>query len=574
MKRKLGAILLTLALALTLGLVTAAPVGAHTESDPFVTDLLAGQHNDVGNVEIWNDGTNLYVKYELDEDAVDEGWYITETHLYVGKTDPNGLTTAPGQFPYDDDDADSVTDTMVTYVILLGNIDGYHMQLNKKGKPTGVMVAEGSFGVSPGDWIYIAAHAGIEKCVVEQFEFVPELSWQRSSEEYVAVFDGYGTQWTPAQGLAIPLDDTQVVWDNGTYHIPPGVPSETSWASWNYHGVVGEEGPSYDGSSDLRRFQATFTMPSECTVTGGTLSTAGFDGIPINDNVYVFVNEELIFWGGTRVYTGEITSFQGMTGVPAARGTDSPAETDNWYIPGTLPALTNLTIGMNAIDVFTEENERWGGMGELMLSLDCEQTTIYTETAWGDGTDFDHPNWAMYFDYHVQCMPGTLWQIGTPDGAVDPVQGASEYLITGTIEDEDSWVWEESIDYYVQDDTDPINTPQCPGVIGPFNVLVVANDGRPPIDTTARLNIMFELHCDYEAGDLVLYYDRYGSEQDDLRIDLDGEIGSASATEGGFQQFTYSLPALEAGNHTISIIYMGGGSGNGHYIDYLKLVYE
>jgi hypothetical protein len=41
-------------------------------------------------------------------------------------------------------------------------------------------------------------------------------------------------------------------------------------------------------------------------------------------------------------------------------------------------------------------------LGELVLSLDCETVTTTTETAWGEGTDFDHPNWAMYFSYHIQ----------------------------------------------------------------------------------------------------------------------------------------------------------------------------
>ena len=37
-------------------------VSAHTENDPFVTALIAGQHENVGEVEVWDDGDNLYVK--------------------------------------------------------------------------------------------------------------------------------------------------------------------------------------------------------------------------------------------------------------------------------------------------------------------------------------------------------------------------------------------------------------------------------------------------------------------------------------------------------------------------------
>jgi hypothetical protein len=80
MKAKMG-ILFAVALMLTL-----LPVGAlaHTGDDPFVTDLTAGGGNmksamDVGDVEVWNDGEYLYVKYVV----TDEEWCLTETHLHV-----------------------------------------------------------------------------------------------------------------------------------------------------------------------------------------------------------------------------------------------------------------------------------------------------------------------------------------------------------------------------------------------------------------------------------------------------------------------------------------------------------
>jgi hypothetical protein len=49
-----------------LALVPAA-VSAHTEDDPLVVDLLAGQTEDIGDVEVWNDAENLYVKFVYDE---------------------------------------------------------------------------------------------------------------------------------------------------------------------------------------------------------------------------------------------------------------------------------------------------------------------------------------------------------------------------------------------------------------------------------------------------------------------------------------------------------------------------
>jgi hypothetical protein len=98
---------LGIALAFLLALV---PVGAmaHTEGDPYVTDLLAGQDMDVGDVLVWNDGVNLYVKY-----AVDDPWCLTETHLHVSDS-PDGIphtnkgNPIPGKFNYGDDNLDCV----------------------------------------------------------------------------------------------------------------------------------------------------------------------------------------------------------------------------------------------------------------------------------------------------------------------------------------------------------------------------------------------------------------------------------------------------------------------------------
>lgn len=74
---------------------------------------------------------------------------------------------------------------------------------------------------------------------------------------------------------------------------------------------------------------------------------------------------------------------------------------------------------------------------------------------------------------------------------------------------------------------------------------------------------------------MLLKYDRYGSESDNVcfYVGIDGELlETISATEIGWRQFSWSLPELETGTYTITIEYAGGGSGNGHYIDYITLV--
>ncbi len=59
--------------------------------------LWAGQHIDVGNLEVYNNEESLFVVYNTNGD-----WKITETHLYVGSNPPknkNGILV-PGKFPY------------------------------------------------------------------------------------------------------------------------------------------------------------------------------------------------------------------------------------------------------------------------------------------------------------------------------------------------------------------------------------------------------------------------------------------------------------------------------------------
>jgi hypothetical protein len=153
-----------------------------------------------------------------------------------------------------------------------------------------------------------------------------------------------------------------------------------------------------------------------------------------------------------------------------------------------------------------------------------------------------------------------VWQVGDLDGVVNPIVGASEYPDDGN--------FSLTYDYVVGSDSDPINDPSMPGYLGPQNVAAIAGDGRPATDTTALLNILFTLDVGDEA---TLTYGRYGSESD--RLYLDGDLFTILpiSTEGGFQQYSFDLGYLAAGDHVIAIDYDGGGSNNGHYIDYVQL---
>jgi len=86
-------------------------------------DLWRGKK--VGYLTVDYDGSTATVTYNITY----PGYKMTETHLYVGSypwPKKNGdYTVAPGQYPYDNDDATLVTDTIVSYVITLGGGDIY-----------------------------------------------------------------------------------------------------------------------------------------------------------------------------------------------------------------------------------------------------------------------------------------------------------------------------------------------------------------------------------------------------------------------------------------------------------------
>ena len=93
-----------------------AVVASESHDGDHTVELIAGQDQVVGTVTVTNDESTVTVTYALDGDAVEAGWGIYETHLYVGARDDLPLTRPnrrlggefqanpiPGQFPYGDD---------------------------------------------------------------------------------------------------------------------------------------------------------------------------------------------------------------------------------------------------------------------------------------------------------------------------------------------------------------------------------------------------------------------------------------------------------------------------------------
>jgi len=374
---KIGTILLALVLTVAFAIPMATPVIAHTESAPQVQTLLAGQDIEVGNVSVWNNETTLYVTYEITESP----WIITETHLYAGKN--VSPTTAPGQFPYDAGDATSATNTTVTYEIPLDGIDGYSMQLNKKGKPTGVMVADGNPGVEPCDNISIAAHA-----VVQKYDgpFTDCLVSGAGSDNVLYLDEATSNPGYP-EGYTAP------------YQSYAGTPNSSvlAWTHSSWAGVAGAEWISssyYTENTDnntWRLFTRSFDLPADAVNISGHLQ------MNCDNAEEVYLNSNFVGNGSPAI----------VYGASVKDTSPPPGDAHGWNSVESWDVSSELTAGTNELWTMTR-NYAWSG-GPMANPTGyayklCYQYDIVTEeTAWADGTRFvDRGNWATYFSYGVQ----------------------------------------------------------------------------------------------------------------------------------------------------------------------------
>jgi uncharacterized membrane protein len=176
--------------------------------------------------------------------------------------------------------------------------------------------------------------------------FQMDLNWARSIETDTIHAASIGNSADLTRALALPTY-SNLVWDNGS--IAPGnsssVPPGHRWASW---------WQKY--SIDMRHFQGTFTLPvgRSITTTDGILASPYYSPtmVPINDNVYIYLNGALQFRGGTN--------------YGASRG--AVPETDGWYIR-TGARLSGIHEGVNVIDMVTEERASWGALGFTVLTV-------------------------------------------------------------------------------------------------------------------------------------------------------------------------------------------------------------
>ncbi|MCQ1536658.1 hypothetical protein FTO70_13460 [Methanosarcina sp. KYL-1] len=165
-------------LALSIVLLTMVPLA----SADMTAALMAGQTLDVGMVNATYDGANLSIKY-----TTEDGWTLNETHLAVAGDLEEIPTTKkgnpiPGQFYYSEEHLPGVTE--FTYNIPLAEL-----------------------GLGAGDTVFIAAHAAVQKEVVEDDGTIllEEGAWGDG-------FDFQGRNWATYFTCEIP-EETPIIPD-------------------------------------------------------------------------------------------------------------------------------------------------------------------------------------------------------------------------------------------------------------------------------------------------------------------------------------------------------------------------
>ncbi len=182
-----------------------------------------------------------------------------------------------------------------------------------------------------------------------------------------------------SQGLLLALDPSQVVFDNGTYTPQANkdvTPAGNEWASWRqWHG-------SCFDTYEVRHLRATFNLPTEVNdvsdlILFSPFYTAHGDIIPINDNVYVYLNGTFIGRKGTS-YGATNLGVQGT--APFAN------ETDGWFQNGSFggASVSALQPGLNTVDFVAEEycgreGSGGNGMGRLDLKLVTGQAHVVND---------------------------------------------------------------------------------------------------------------------------------------------------------------------------------------------------
>ena len=311
--------------------------------------LLAGQHTDIGDLLVCDDGDDLFVTWDS------TGALLSTTHLYVSEDAPK--KHAPGRFPYKNEG-------------IWTQVDEYSIPLD-------------DLGVADGDNLYIAGHAetnlivGYEEPALDFDLDVPDtvtMTSTRPGGSYWVttvtdggILDGTYPAWCVDTDRTMAPGATYTADVYSTYDFIAGGfvehPENLDQVNWVINqDFVGQASTGCSGSYTMGDVQRAIW-----TLVEDNLSTAGLGA-----------------WSQCRV--NEILA-------GAAAGGEA-------YEPGCFEQMAVMLVPTNAAGN-TSNQIIISQVTVIEVDLECTPIVGGEETAWADG-DYDFKkSWATYFDYEV-----------------------------------------------------------------------------------------------------------------------------------------------------------------------------
>jgi hypothetical protein len=380
MKAKfLTAITVTILLASMVSIVFVPSATGHTECNPAKTDLIAGQHTDVGDVLVWNDINYLYVKYVTTDD-----WYLTEVHLHIA--------TSMEDIPQ-----------------MNGNPIPGHFEYVEEGLWTQEYLFEVPLAWNPCTDVEIAAHAVVQRIVETCIDF--ESFQEKDDVSSVSTPKGTVNFYMTSKAPLVPLvvGDTASLPSAGSYPMVAAPDTSPPYENIVAFTVV------YPGNP----YRDDYVKDDGGTGAGGKTLTDPQD----------LSQTPLLY----HAYAQGLAIVIDVSDVEAVQGLDLAAIdldwTEVWYFlyfdeDGELMDKTELgpPVGQSGDGVaYAVEYPNpvskvaiWGGMNlgqedRIGYAIDniCV-ASLEEETAWGAGCDFPGNNWATYFTYTVQGLVDTF----------------------------------------------------------------------------------------------------------------------------------------------------------------------
>jgi len=324
--------------------------------------LYAGQHKLVGEVIVTVVGDTLCVEYVLDQDALEEGWLIYETHIAVGEGESdipqkNG-NPIPGHFSYGDDELDGVESYEECDIPIPVDCDVPFV---------------------------IAAHAVIEKTECGPLTEAPYGGFQ-----VVNSLQGLRYDYTDVRAERSKPDTVLIfeVGHNESYFFslgfnedrPEYLPLDNAWIIVEFDKPI-QNGPG----DDLQLVEDTWGLPYP------------------DETADVWVSQDGVNWE----YLGEADNQNPVSGYHTITNFDLDVAGLEWV---KFVKVQNTSIRSDFAHLYPGQKATLDGydLNAILALQDYQECTTYSETAWGGEEGFFGKNWAKYFTYDGLCWEETL----------------------------------------------------------------------------------------------------------------------------------------------------------------------